>query len=126
MNSIVTRFAPSPTGNLHIGGVRTALINYIVTNQHKKKFPNSKFLLRIEDTDQKRSSDEYKKSILNGLDWLGISYDDEDTVESFTASMQIVEETTKTKTSVDNNIKLTSMRRNRDLQEQFKANKKYM
>ena len=46
---IITRFAPSPTGNLHIGGVRTALINYIITQDAKKKFPNSKFYIRNLD-----------------------------------------------------------------------------
>ena len=65
MNSIITRFAPSPTGNLHIGGVvRTALINYILTQQAKKKFPESKFLLRIEDTDKKDQLRIYKKILL--------------------------------------------------------------
>ena len=54
MNSIVTRFAPSPTGNLHLGGIRTALLNYIIVQQVKKKLPNSKFYLRIEDTDKER------------------------------------------------------------------------
>ena len=63
MNSIVTRFAPSPTGNLHIGSIRTALLNYIITEQTKKNYPNSKFLLRIEDTDKKRSTKEYKENI---------------------------------------------------------------
>ena len=64
------------------------------------------------------------KRIIYFLDFPEDASHDEENVESFKASMQIVEETTKTKTSVDNNIKLTSMRRNRDLQEQFKANKK--
>ena len=54
MNAIITRFAPSPTGNLHIGGVRTALLNYVITQKAKKKFPKSKFLLRIEDTDKNK------------------------------------------------------------------------
>ena len=49
MNSIITRFAPSPTGNLHIGSVRTALINYILTKQSKIKYPDSKFLLSKDD-----------------------------------------------------------------------------
>ena len=71
MNAIITRFAPSPTGNLHIGGVRTALINYIIAKKAKKKFPESKFLLRIEDTDKSRSNNEFKNNIINGLDWIG-------------------------------------------------------
>ena len=82
MNSVVTRFAPSPSGNLHIGGVRTALINYIVTQQAKKKHSDSKFLLRIEDTDKKRSNNEFKDGIINGLNWLGIHYDEEPYIQS--------------------------------------------
>ena len=57
--STVTRFAPSPTGELHIGGVRTALFNYVYA---KKK--NGKFLIRIEDTDLERSTKEYENNIL--------------------------------------------------------------
>ena len=77
MNTIIARFAPSPTGLLHLGGVRTALINYIIVNQKKKEFPNSKFLLRIEDTDKKRSKNEYVDNIINGLKWMGINWQDE-------------------------------------------------
>ena len=82
MNSIITRFAPSPSGNLHIGSVRTALINYIISEQAKKKFPNSKFLLRVEDTDIKRSKNEFKENIINGLNWMGIKYDNEPYIQS--------------------------------------------
>ena len=82
MNSIITRFAPSPTGNLNIGSIRTALINYIISKQAKKKFPDSKFLLRIEDTDKKRSKIEFKESIINGLNWMGINYDNEPYIQS--------------------------------------------
>ena len=71
MNPIV-RFAPSPTGQLHIGGVRTALFNYAFA----KKFKGS-FLLRIEDTDKERSKDEYTEQILESLAWLGFDYDEE-------------------------------------------------
>ena len=78
MTEIITRFAPSPTGNLHLGSARTALINFI----YKSKFLNSKFYLRIEDTDKKRSSEEYKKNILDGLKWLGISWDNEPQIQS--------------------------------------------
>ena len=77
MDTIVTRFAPSPTGYLHIGGIRTALINYILVNQSKKNNSNSKFILRIEDTDKKRSKKEYVNSIVEGLKWLGIKWDDQ-------------------------------------------------
>tara|TARA_B100000674_G_scaffold248102_1_gene204504 strand:- start:653 stop:2032 length:1380 start_codon:yes stop_codon:yes gene_type:complete len=66
----VTRFAPSPTGNLHIGGVRTALFNYVFSKQS-----GGKFLIRIEDTDLERSKKEFEEDILSGLDWLGISAD---------------------------------------------------
>ena len=82
MNSVITRFAPSPTGNLHIGGVRTALINYIVTQQAKKKYAESKFLLRIEDTDKKRSTNEFNDNIINSLKWLGIQYDEDPYIQS--------------------------------------------
>ena len=83
MNSIVTRFAPSPTGNLHLGGIRTALLNYIIVQQAKKELPNSKFYLRIEDTDKERSKEEYTKDILAGLDWLNINYDSDPQIQSF-------------------------------------------
>ena len=76
MNDVVARFAPSPTGFLHIGGIRTALINYIVVQQSKKDNAKSKLLLRIEDTDILRSKNEYKKSILDGLEWMGIKWDE--------------------------------------------------
>ena len=82
MNAIITRFAPSPTGNLHIGGVRTALLNYVIATKAKKKFSESKFLLRIEDTDKKRSTKEFKDNIINGLKWLGIQYDEDPYIQS--------------------------------------------
>ena len=68
---VITRFAPSPTGNLHIGGARTALFNWLYA-----KNQSGKFLLRIEDTDLKRSEDKYVENILESLEWLGIEYDD--------------------------------------------------
>lgn len=71
-NAMVTRFAPSPTGFLHIGGVRTALFNYYLAKHH-----GGKFLLRIEDTDLERSTPEATQAILDGLDWLGLTYDGE-------------------------------------------------
>ena len=67
---VTTRFAPSPTGYLHIGGVRTALFNYIFA----KKF-NGSFLVRIEDTDKERSKTEYIEAIMKGLDWIGLNPD---------------------------------------------------
>ena len=68
---IKTRFAPSPTGNLHIGGARTALFNYLYAKHH-----GGVFVLRIEDTDLERSKDEYTDDILKGLTWLGIHWDE--------------------------------------------------
>jgi glutamyl-tRNA synthetase len=70
--SVVTRFAPSPTGFLHIGGARTALFNWLFTRHH-----GGKFLLRIEDTDRKRSSDEAVQAILNDLTWMELDWDGE-------------------------------------------------
>ena len=67
----VTRFAPSPTGPLHIGGVRTALFNYVYAKQNK-----GKFLIRVEDTDAERSSKEFEKNILRGLSDIGINPDE--------------------------------------------------
>ncbi len=69
---IITRFAPSPTGYLHIGGARTALFNYLFAKKN-----GGKFLLRIEDTDRERSTKEAVDAILNGLKWLGLNWDDE-------------------------------------------------
>ena len=69
--TIITRFAPSPTGSLHLGGARTALFNWLYAKKH-----SGKFLLRIEDTDIERSKDHYKKEICNSLDWLGLKWDD--------------------------------------------------
>ncbi|WP_425039180.1 glutamate--tRNA ligase [Primorskyibacter sp. S187A] len=70
--TIVTRFAPSPTGFLHIGGARTALFNWLYARGR-----GGKFLLRIEDTDRARSTPEATEAILTGLAWLGLDYDGE-------------------------------------------------
>ncbi len=78
MTMLKTRFAPSPTGNLHLGGARTALINYIIS----KKSASSKFYLRIEDTDHERSKQEYTDNITNSLKWLGLNWDEEIQVQS--------------------------------------------
>ncbi|SNS00354.1 glutamate--tRNA ligase [Antarctobacter heliothermus] len=69
---VVTRFAPSPTGFLHIGGARTALFNWLYARGR-----GGKFLLRIEDTDRARSTPEATEAILRGLDWLGLDHDGE-------------------------------------------------
>lgn len=71
-SKVVTRFAPSPTGFLHIGGARTALFNWLYAKAH-----DGKMLLRIEDTDRKRSTQEAIDAILDGLLWLGLQWDDE-------------------------------------------------
>ena len=68
---VVTRFPPSPTGYLHIGGARTALFNWLFSKQR-----GGKFILRIEDTDEQRSSDEATRAILESMEWLGLSWDD--------------------------------------------------
>ena len=69
MKIVATRFAPSPTGPLHIGGVRTALFNWLYS-----KNKGGKFYLRIEDTDKERSKDKFKNQIINSLKWIGINY----------------------------------------------------
>ena len=71
------RFAPSPTGPLHIGGVRTALFNWLLAKKNK-----GKYFLRIEDTDKERSKDEFKKQIISSLAWLGIEHDGEEYIQS--------------------------------------------
>lgn len=70
--TVITRFAPSPTGFLHIGGARTALFNWLYARHNK-----GKFLLRIEDTDRARSTQEATDAIYAGLQWLGLDWDDE-------------------------------------------------
>ena len=71
-SSVVTRFAPSPTGFLHIGGARTALFNWLYA-----KHTGGTMLLRIEDTDRERSTDAAIAAILDGLTWLGLDWDGE-------------------------------------------------
>lgn len=74
--TVVTRFAPSPTGFLHIGGARTALYNWLYA-----KHTGGKFLLRIEDTDRERSTPEAVEAIFDGLNWLGLTADEEPTFQ---------------------------------------------
>tara|TARA_B100001287_G_scaffold257258_1_gene242720 strand:- start:514 stop:1890 length:1377 start_codon:yes stop_codon:yes gene_type:complete len=74
---VITRFAPSPTGNLHIGGARTALFNFLYSKNQK-----GKFLLRIEDTDKDRSKKEFESQIISSLKWLGIDFDDKEIYQS--------------------------------------------
>jgi glutamyl-tRNA synthetase len=75
--TVRTRFAPSPTGLLHIGGARTALFNYLFARHH-----GGEFLLRIEDTDRARSTDAATQVILEGLDWLGLPHDEQTVFQS--------------------------------------------
>ncbi|HAO64610.1 TPA: glutamate--tRNA ligase [Candidatus Taylorbacteria bacterium] len=70
-SKVVTRFAPSPTGFLHIGSLRTALFNYVYAKQH-----GGKYVLRIEDTDKARNTPEFEKDIMDGLVWLGLQHDE--------------------------------------------------
>ena len=71
MSGVRTRFAPSPTGDLHVGGARTALFSYL-----EAKHRGGEFILRIEDTDLERSTPSAVKAILDGMNWLGLHYDD--------------------------------------------------
>ena len=77
MSKVATRFAPSPTGALHIGGVRTALFNWLYS-----KNQNGTFHLRIEDTDKERSKDEHKVQIIKSLKWIGIEHDGDEYIQS--------------------------------------------
>ena len=77
MAKVATRFAPSPTGPLHIGGIRTALFNWLFSKNQKGIFH-----LRIEDTDKERSKEEYKKQIIQSLKWIGIQADEEEYIQS--------------------------------------------
>jgi len=77
MLKVATRFAPSPTGALHIGGVRTALFNWLYSRNK-----NGTFHLRIEDTDKERSKDEHKAQIIKSLKWIGIEHDGDEYIQS--------------------------------------------
>ena len=77
MKKVATRFAPSPTGPLHIGGVRTALFNWLYSKNQK-----GSFFLRIEDTDKERSKEEYKNQIIQSLKWIGIKSDGNEYIQS--------------------------------------------
>lgn len=69
-DKVITRFAPSPTGYLHIGGARTALYCYLLAKKH-----GGEFILRVEDTDRERSTDEAVQAIIDGMEWLGLKHD---------------------------------------------------
>ena len=89
MTEVRVRFAPSPTGFLHIGGVRTAIFNYLFARRM-----DGKFLIRIEDTDKGRSKQEYEDDILDALQWLGLKWDEEPLRQStrMTRHRELVEE----------------------------------
>ena len=82
--TFICRFAPSPTGPLHIGGVRTALFNWLLAKKNK-----GKYFLRIEDTDRERSKEEFKKQIISSLAWLGIEHDGEEYIQSKNISKHV-------------------------------------
>src|SRR5258708_22061324 len=69
--SVRVRFAPSPTGHLHVGGARTALFNWLLARHHR-----GVYVLRIEDTDLSRSTEDYTRSLLEALRWLGLDWDE--------------------------------------------------
>lgn len=95
---VITRFAPSPTGNLNIGGVRAAIFAYLYA-RHKK----GKFLLRIEDTDKERSKNEYEENIIESLAWLNVSYD-----SLFHQSEHLERHTSVLKKMIENNTAYVS------------------
>ena len=84
MNSIRTRFAPSPTGHVHIGNIRAAIYNWLFARHE-----GGKFLLRIEDTDRERSTPEAVKTVLDAMAWLGLNYDEEPVYQSTTTQAHL-------------------------------------
>ena len=75
---IRTRFAPSPTGYLHVGGARTALFNWLFARKH-----GGSFILRVEDTDEARNTEEAREAIFNGMQWLGLDWDEDQSLQLF-------------------------------------------
>ena len=69
--TVRTRFAPSPTGYLHVGGARTALFNWLYARNH-----GGQFILRVEDTDKERNTEEARQAIFDGMSWLGLDWDE--------------------------------------------------
>ena len=112
----ITRFAPSPTGFLHLGGARTALFNFL----HAKS-NGGKFKIRIEDTDQIRNKKESIDSILNGLDWLGIKYEGEVVYQS----NKILEHKNVINQLIDNNCAYKCFHTNDEIIQLKKKNKKF-
>ena len=112
----ITRFAPSPTGFLHLGGIRTALFNFL----HAKS-NGGKFLIRIEDTDQTRNIKESIDSILDGLDWLGLKHDGVIIYQS----NQIQEHKKIINQLIDNNFAYKCFHTEDEIQKLKKNNKKF-
>ena len=90
--SFICRFAPSPTGPLHIGGIRPALFNWLLAKKNK-----GSYFLRIEDTDKERSKEKFKSQIISSLAWLGIKHDGNEYIQSknIKRHVEIVEELLK-------------------------------
>jgi len=82
--TVRVRLAPSPTGNLHIGTARTAVFNWLFACHH-----GGQFILRIEDTDLERSRPEYTQNILDGLNWLGLTWDEGPIFQSKRLTIQV-------------------------------------
>ena len=97
-----TRFAPSPTGYLHIGGARTALFAWLYARHH-----GGDFILRVEDTDRERSSEESVQAILDGIAWLGLNVDEGPIFQSAASSAKIHSSTQSRSRSVDSRPKTT-------------------
>ena len=112
----ITRFAPSPTGFLHLGGTRTALFNFL----HAKS-NGGKFKIRIEDTDQTRNKKESIDSILNGLNWLGIKYESEVIYQS----KKVLEHKNVINQLIDNNFAYKCFHTDDEILELKKKNKKF-
>ncbi|MFN7055511.1 glutamate--tRNA ligase [Hyphomonas sp.] len=115
---VVTRFAPSPTGMLHIGGARTALFNYLFARRH-----GGKFLLRIEDTDRERSTPEATAAILDAMEWLGLTADEPPVMQSAQAERHaaVAHEMIRRGTAFRCYVTAEELQARRDLGEQKRA-----
>ena len=118
----IVRFAPSPTGELHLGGARTALFNYLYAKKNK-----GKFFLRIEDTDSERSKDEFVDQICNSLSWIGLNWDEPIIYQSQNKSQhsEIVNHLLKTKKAYRCFCTKTELQKERDVAKKAKIPYKY-
>ena len=118
----IVRFAPSPTGELHLGGARTALFNYLYAKKNK-----GKFFLRIEDTDSERSKDEFVDQICNSLTWIGLNWDEPIIYQSQNKSQhsEIVNHLLKTKKAYRCFCTKTELQKERDVAKKAKIPYKY-